>query len=210
MTLFMLFRGRRHGRLVLESVHDMPLVVLPGVFHPRLFVSTPLLLDVLDKLPLSETSSVLDMGTGTGVCAILAARKGAKVAAVDISPLAVRCAKVNVLLNSLEDRVRVLEGDLFTPVEGERFDLVIFNPPYFEGTPKDWPEYAWRGEKVLRRFAEGLRSHLAQNGRVLLSLSTEMNLVAVKAELGNYGFEIHERYRGRLVGETIFVYECTS
>ncbi len=106
--------------------------------------------------------------------------------------------------------VLLLEGDLFTPVEGERFDLVIFNPPYYEGRPKDWPEYAWRGDEVLKRFTEGIPSHLVQNGRVLLSLSTEMNLVAVKAELDRNGFEMRESRRRRLVGETIFVYECGS
>ena len=207
-TLFMQSRGRRQGRLALEIVNKIPLVVLPGVFHPGLFVSTKLLLDVLEKIPLSDDSSVLDLGTGTGVCAILAAKRGARVKAVDINPLAVRCANMNVLLNSLEDRVRVLEGNLFAPVGDERFDLVIFNPPYYEGPPRDWAEHAWRGEKVLKKFAEGLGSHLAQSGRALISLSTEMNLAEINAGLIGHGFEIQERRRRRLVGETLFACEC--
>jgi len=102
----------------------------------------------------------------------------------------------------------VLEGDLFAPVGSERYDLVVFNPPYYEGKPKDWPEYAWRGEKVLDRFMEGLCSHLTEDGRALLSLSTELNLTAIKHELNRNGFEIHEKRKRRLLGETIFVYEC--
>jgi len=206
--LFVLFRARRHGRLVLEWIQDVTLVVFPGVFHPGLFLSTPLLLGALDHLRLKAGCSVLDMGTGTGVLAIFVAKRGARATAVDISPLAMRCARVNVLLNCLEDQIRILEGDLFAPVGDERYDLVVFNPPYFEGKPKDWPEYAWRGEKVLDRFIEGVSSHLTQDGRVLLSLSTELDLAAIRYQLSRNGFEIHERRRRELPGETIFVYEC--
>jgi release factor glutamine methyltransferase len=86
--LFLVFRGRRHGRLVLDSVRGVPLVVFPEVFHPGLFLSTPLLLDALDQFQLKTGSHVLDLGTGTGVCAIFAAMKGAQVTAADISPIA--------------------------------------------------------------------------------------------------------------------------
>jgi methylase of polypeptide subunit release factors len=119
--LFLVFRGRRHGRLVLDSVRGVPLVVFPEVFHPGLFLSTPLLLDALDQFQLKTGSHVLDLETGTGVCAIFAAMKGAQVTATDISPIAVRCARVNVTINSLDDQVRVLEGDLFQPVQEKRF-----------------------------------------------------------------------------------------
>jgi release factor glutamine methyltransferase len=186
----------------------MPLIVSLGVFHPGLFVSTPLLLDALSQLLLEAGSSVLDMGTGTGVRAVFAAKTGPRVTAVDVSPLAVRCARVNAILNCLEDQIRVLQGDLFALIGNERYDLVIFNPPYFEGKPKDWPEYAWRGEKVLDRFTGGLRSHLNEGGRVLLSLSTELNLTAIKEELDRNEFEIHQRRKRRLLGETIFLCEC--
>lgn len=205
---FVIFRGRRHDRLVLERVRGVPLVVLPGVFHPNLFLSTSLLLDALDQFRLAPYLSVLDLGTGTGICAILAAMKGARVTATDISPLAVRCAKVNVAINSLEDRVRVLEGDLFAPVEAETFDLVIFNPPYYEGRPRDWPEYAWRGENVLRRFVQALGTHVNRGGRALISVSTELDLSAIKENLRTSGFEVREVRKRRLPGETMFVYEC--
>ena len=188
----------------------MPLVVFPGVFHPSLFLSTSLLLDVLDQLRLKPNSSVLDLGTGTGICAIFAAMKGAQVTATDISPLAVRCAKVNVAINYVEDRVRVVEGDLFLPVEGEKFDLVIFNPPYYEGKPRDWQEYAWRGENVLQRFVQGLGAHLAKGGMALLSVSTELDLAAIREELHANGFDVREVRKRRLPGETMLVYECVS
>jgi release factor glutamine methyltransferase len=183
-------------------------MVFPGVFHPGLFLSTTLLLDALDQVPLKKDSSVLDLGTGTGICAIFLAMKGAQATATDISPLAVRCARANVAINFMEDRVRVLEGDLFLPVEGETFDLVVFNAPYYEGNPRDWSEYAWRGERVLNRFAQGLAEHLHERGRALLTASTELDLSMVRQDLRENGFEVHEICRRRIPGETMFVYEC--
>ena len=206
---FVLFRGRRHGRLIFERIRGIPLVVFPGVFHPGLFLSTPLLLDALEDLEPETGSLVLDLGTGTGICAISIALKGARVTATDISPIAVRCARANILINNLEDRVKVLEGDLFEPVERQRFDLVIFNPPYYEGKPRDWAEYAWRGQNVLHRFAEGLGAHLTPKGRAFLSVSTEVDLLAVEKQLQENGFEAREIRKRRIPGETIYVYECT-
>jgi len=206
--VFLLLRGRRHGKLVLEKVKGIPVVVLPGVFHPGLFLSTTLLIDALEQFPLKANASVLDLGTGTGICAIFAALKGARVTATDISPLAVRCARANIALNDLEDRVSVVEGDLFQPVKGERFDLVIFNPPYYEGKPRDWPEYAWRGEDVLHRFVSDLNAHLEKGGRALVSVSTELDLSAIKDELQANGFDIYEIRKRRIPGETMFVYMC--
>lgn len=207
-VLFVLFRGRRHGRLILERVRGIPLVVFPGVFHPALFLSTPPLLDTIEKSELGTHSIVLDLGTGSGICAIFAALKGAQVTATDISPIAVRCTKANVIINNLEDRVRVLEGDLFQPIEKQRFDLVIFNPPYYEGKSTDWAEYAWRGENVLHRFVEGLSAHLTPRGKALLSVSTELDPPAIKKKLRESGFETREIRKRKIPGETIYVYEC--
>lgn len=208
-ALFVLLRGRRYGRLVFETVRGIPLVVFPGIFHPALFLSTPLLLDAIEQSELGTHSIVLDLGTGSGICAIFAALKGAQVTASDISPIAVRCARANIIVNNLEDRVRVLEGNLFQPVENERFDLIIFNPPYYEGKPTDWAEYAWRGEDVLHRFVQGLSAHLAPRGKVLLSVSTELDLSVIKRKLQDSGFGIREIRKRRIPAETIYVYECT-
>jgi HemK-related putative methylase len=207
--LFLLFGRRKCDRVVLERIRGIPIVVFPGVFHPKLFLSTTLVLDSLNQFKFGTDSSVLDLGTGTGVCAIFIAMKGTQVTATDISPIAVQCAKVNVIVNNLEDRVRVLEGDLFQPIEKQRFDLIIFNPPYYEGKPTYWAEYAWRGENVLHRFAENLSAHLTPTGKALLSVSTETDLATITKELQENGFETREIRKRRIPGETIYVYECT-
>ncbi|HLJ66370.1 MAG TPA: HemK2/MTQ2 family protein methyltransferase [Chloroflexota bacterium] len=169
---FHLFARRRHRRLVLEDVCRTPLAVLPDVFNPALFRSSELLTEcVLSSL--SPGTRLLDMGTGSGVTAVAAARQGASVVAVDISPAACRCARINTLLNGVECRVDVRQGDLFEPVGSEKFDIITFNPPFFPGTPSAPWEVAWRSDDVIARFLSGVQERLAPEGRVLVVLSSD-------------------------------------
>jgi release factor glutamine methyltransferase len=91
--------------------------------------------------------------------------------AVDINPSAVRCTRINMLLNNVEVAVR--HGDLFAPLHGERFDVVLFNPPYYRGSPVDQLDHAWRSDDVTERFAAELASHLTENGYALVVLSSD-------------------------------------
>jgi release factor glutamine methyltransferase len=112
------------------------------------------------------------MGTGSGVCAVAAARLARRVVAVDINAQAVRCAGINALLNEVQGNMDVRQGDLFTPVPGERFDLILFNPPFLRGSPSDDRDRAWRGNDVAERFAAGLDSHLKPGGSAWVLLSS--------------------------------------
>jgi HemK-related putative methylase len=170
---FALFQRHRHDRLALERVAGFDLVVLPQVFNPALFRTSDVLAEFLLRDGISPSHRVLDMGTGTGVLALAAASRGASVVAVDVNPHAVRCARLNVLLNGLEDRVEVRSSDVFRGVRGERFDLVIFNAPYLAGTAETPLEHAFRGVGVVERFGRDLRDHLTPVGRALVLLSTD-------------------------------------
>ncbi|HWQ13255.1 MAG TPA: HemK2/MTQ2 family protein methyltransferase [Roseiflexaceae bacterium] len=163
----------RHNRLVIEWVAGRPIVVLPQVFNPKLLRSGAMLAGALDERLVPEGAAVLDMGTGSGIGAVFAARRARRVVAVDINPEAVRCARINALLNRVEGRVEVRQGDLFAPLAGERFDVVLFNPPFFRGRPQDLLDHAWRSVDVAERFAAGLAAHLAPGGRALVILSSD-------------------------------------
>jgi release factor glutamine methyltransferase len=200
--------SRRYGRLVLEQIDGVPLLVLPQVFNPVLLRSGAIMARAVDGLPLEKPArlAVLDLGTGSGIGAVFAARRGASVVAVDINPEAVRCARINALLNHLADRIEVRHGDLFEPVRGQRFDLVLFNPPYYRGTPRDDLDRAWRGRDVFERFAAGLADVLTPEGYALLVLSTDGDCEELLAALATAGFRDDVVDRRNLINEVVTVH----
>jgi release factor glutamine methyltransferase len=132
--------------------------------------------DVLGSVVLDEVrpgERVLDMGTGSGVNAILAAKRGADVVAVDVNPHAVRAARVNAERNGVADRVEIGRSDLFAAVEG-RFDLVVFDPPFRWMKPRDWAEASITDEdyRSLTAFFARVREHLTEDGRILVFFGT--------------------------------------
>jgi release factor glutamine methyltransferase len=205
---FRLFQQHRHRRLTLERVGDLPVLVLADVFNPTLFHSSEALIKQLDSVPVGPGMTVLDMGTGSGIGAIVAARRGARVVAVDISPEAVRCARINVLLNRVEDNVEVRCGDLFEPVAGEQFDLILFNPPFFAGTPGELWEHAWRSEDALDRFARDLPGFLSPGGRALLIVSS--TTVGVSEALTGHHLQSQLLWKRDMVNERLMVLEWTA
>ncbi|HYI15882.1 MAG TPA: methyltransferase [Thermomicrobiales bacterium] len=216
---YLLTQRHRYDQLVVEHVHGQPFIVLPQVFNPKLFRSGEFLVGVLKPLPASagyplgggwggvSGESILDMGTGSGVGAVFAARRASRVVAVDINPHAVRCARINVLLNGVESTVEVREGDLFAPVAGEHFDLILFNPPYFRGAPRDPLDHAWRSLDVVERFAAELGDHLTPSGYALVVLSTDGDTPAFLSAFERNHLDITVAARTELINETLTVYQ---
>jgi HemK-related putative methylase len=202
---FLLPRVRRH---VLESVQGLPMVVWPDVLNPVVFRSGEYFAGIIGKLPRGEGGRALDMGTGSGICGIFAAKRGYRVTAVDLNPEAVRCAKINCLLNAVETQVEVRQGDLFDPVRGERFDLVLFNPPFFRGEPTTLFEMAWRSRDALERFAAGLPDALADDGQALILLSTDGEGAALVAALQANRFLLEVAGRRNFGNEIMTVYSA--
>jgi HemK-related putative methylase len=201
--------GQRYGRLVLEWVEDVPVVVLPGVFNPVLLRTGEILAREVARRYRhrgGEGKRALDMGTGSGAGAVFAARAGFRVVAADINPDAVRCARINALMNRVESLVDVREGDLFASVAADRFDLVTFNPPFFHGEPKDAQDRAWRSTDVMERFAAGLRGHLTRDGEALIVFSSDGEEEAMLDALRSAGFEPEIATRKDLWNEVVTVY----
>jgi release factor glutamine methyltransferase len=203
--------ARRYRRLVLERLDGVPLLVYPDVFNPVLFRTGAILARAVAHEYRAGSAAgklALDMGTGAGACALFAARQGFRVIAVDVNPEAVRCARVNALMSRLDAHVEVREGDLFGPVTGERFDLVLFNPPFFRGEPEDALDRAWRSPDVVERFAAGLPGHLAPGGRALVVLSTDGGERAMLDALERAGLETGVLQRQDLGNEVVTVYSA--
>lgn len=155
----------------------VPIAAIEAHIHPRHSVFSPVrseYVDLVAQAPMPEVdggAEVFDLGTGTGVLAAVLARRGAsRVVATDINPRAVDNARENIQRLGLEDRVEVLEANLFPP---GRADLVVCNPPWLPGTATSALELGIYDEdsSMLRGVLDGLGAHLLPGGEGWLILS---------------------------------------
>ena len=210
------FLERKVRQLTLEYVCDVPLLALPYTLNAGIFRGGEFLARVVEghkyacPLPSIVNPLALDMGTGTGVGAVFAARRGYKVIGVDINPEAVRCARINVLLNNLEEKIDIRPGDLFEPVSEEQFDLITFNPPWFRGEPKNLFDLAWRSNDVMERFAEGLPDRLTETGRALILLSTDGDGAGMLNALKRNKLHVESIAQHHFGNEIMIVYMATK
>lgn len=148
-------------------------------------------------LPVRAGDRVLEIGTGIGLAAVLAARAGARVVATDVLPAAVRCATDNARLNGVEDRVEVRLGDGLAPVRGQSFDLICTSPPQMPTPPDrertDAMAAADNGGRdgwaLLDRVIAESPSHLVRGGRLVFTLFGFLGIKRALRKLAEAGLE---------------------
>jgi len=171
---------------------------------------------IAENLLVNENDVVLDMGTGCGILGILAAKKARKVAAVDINPHAVRCAKMNAKLNGVMGKMDIRLGNLFEAVnKKERFSLILFNAPYLPteaGEQGTWIGRAWAGgptgRQVIDEFISQASSHLRKDGRILLVQSTLSNVDETLRRLEKEGLQAKVIAEKKVAFEKIVVIQA--
>ncbi|AMO99896.1 methyltransferase domain protein [Collimonas arenae] len=142
--------------------------------HPHYGVYSPVrgeYIGLVAQAPLPSTKLAFDIGTGTGVLAALLAKRGvARVIATDMDPRALTCARENLARLDADDKVTLMQTDLFP--EG-RAPLVICNPPWVPARPSSPIEHAVYDpeSRMLRGFLGGLAAHLEPGGEGWLILS---------------------------------------
>lgn len=140
---------------------------------------------------------VLEIGTGIGLAAVMAARAGARVVATDVVEAAVQCARANAVLNGVADRVDVRLGDGFEPVRGLTFDLICTSPPQMPTPPDreraDAAAAADNGGRdgwsLLDRVIAGAPAHLNPGGRLVFTLFAFLGVKTALGKLADAGFE---------------------
>ena len=173
--------------------------VTPATLIPR--PETELLVELaLQHIPQQGTCRVLDLGTGSGAIAlsIAHARPDAEVVAVDASAAALEVARFNMQQLNLGN-VRLLHSDWFGALQGERFDVIVSNPPYIaaddahlgQGDVRFEPPSALisgaHGLDDIRRICAQARAHLRPEGWLLFEHGYDQ-AVQVRALLQQYGF----------------------
>lgn len=203
---FKLFQQRRYHQLVLEHINRKPFIVLPEVFNPALFFTSSFFVEQFAQ-HIPADAHVLDMGTGSGVGAIFAAQSAAQVTALDINPEAVRCTQINALMNRVEGKITIQQSDLFEAIQGQRFDVVLFNPPFYRGTPQTKQDFAWRSEDTVERFAAQLADHLTPDGYALVILSSNSDEPRFMDAFRANHFEISIIAQRDLTSEILTIYK---
>jgi len=182
--------SRATGRTSIVTIDGFTLKVPEGVFHPQFFYSSRILIEELRRIDLAGRQ-VLDMGTGSGILALAAARRGATVLAVDVNPAAAKAASANAEANGLAGRVSVRTSDLFAGVGDEKFDVIVWNPPFYPKPPLHPARAAWdAGDsyEVIRRFAASAASHLHRGGKCILIFSSDMDIPMIIGMFTLHGF----------------------
>jgi release factor glutamine methyltransferase len=188
-----LLHQRVHKRIPIQYLlhqawfYGFPFYVNPHVLIPR--PETELLVDEALKLAKPGTH-ILDIGTGPGTIALTLAKQlggAVTVTATDLSKEALRVARINRQM--LGVNVELRQGDLFEPVAGERFDIIISNPPYIDQSlrPTLDAEVVWHEPEIAlfsptpdacyfyRRLATGGKAHLKPGGHLLVEMGAGMS-----------------------------------
>ncbi|WP_445397893.1 HemK2/MTQ2 family protein methyltransferase [Streptomyces sp. LE64] len=180
---------------------DPEVVTVPGVYAPQ--DDTRLLAAALAREDITRDTDALDLCTGSGTLALAAARRGARVTAVDISRRAVWNARLNALL--ARRRIRVRRGDLTAPLpHGRRFDLVVSNPPYVPspdtataGAGRAW-DAGVGGRLLLDRICDDVPPLLRRGGLLLLVHSGLCNPQETLQRLTSTGLRATVSVRARV------------
>jgi release factor glutamine methyltransferase len=179
----------------------MRLLPLPGVFQPP--SDSYMLADQLRRERLGPHVSVLDLCTGSGHLAVVAALAGASTVAIDVSRRAMLSVRVNAWLNGV--RVTPMRGDMFAPVAGRRFDLIVSNPPYLPHPDEELPHRGLRravdagprGRAFLDRICAEVGGYLTPGGVLLLVHSSVCGERETLEALASRGLEAEVVFRHR-------------
>lgn len=177
-------RTRKPASYLLNKAYigGIPFYVDERVIVPRSYLGEILLDENFSLIPdAGDVGRVLDLCTGSGCLAIVAAQAfpNAQIDAVDLSPGAIEVARKNVRESGFKDRINVFKGDLFAPLKGRKYDLIVTNPPYVDaagvkGLPPECrhePKMAFAagrdGTEIAQRILKEAAAHLTPSGALL-------------------------------------------
>lgn len=197
--------------------NQIRLQVNPGVFHPGLFFSTKILLNYLKGIDFKGYKT-LELGAGSGIVSIYAASKGANVLSTDINPEAIENIKENILLNTSLIRentgfIAVVESDLFSHIEKNKFDYILLNPPFYRGEIKKNSDYAWYCGLELNFFSslfKNLENYIHDETLILMIISEDAELQEIRKLADASHFDMNCIHTHKNILETNFIFRIQS
>lgn len=192
------------------SYKNIDIKIFPTVFFPHFTISTKLLIDFLESKTLAS-KTFLELGCGTGIISVFAAKKNAMVTASDINSEAIKNALFNAKLNDV--KIEAIESDLFQKMEGSVFDLIVINPPYYPKNPKNMAENAWFCGENFEYFNQlflQLDKHIHSKSEVYMILSIDCEIKKIEAIAFEQNFQLSEIQRIKVNGELNFIFEIAQ
>ena len=154
-----------------------------------------------------QGKKTLDMGCGSGIAGLMAASKGANCTSVDINPESVKCTEENFLINGY--KAKTYESNLFENLDNtNKFDIIFFNPPYYEYEPKNDFERGFGGGKdyrVIRDFVKKAGNFLNESGYLCLIVSSDMKIEKMFSILNENGFFYNILQKTSTFFETFYI-----
>jgi release factor glutamine methyltransferase len=191
------------------SYGNIRLEIPPEVFHPGFFFSTRLLLRYISALSL-KGQRFLELGAGSGLISIAAAKNGATVTATDINPVAVGCLRRNCDQNNV--KAEIILADLFTDIPEQSFDIIAINPPYYKKQPQTMADHAWycgeNGEYFVQLFTN-LEEYIHKNSNVLIVLSEECDIDMINKIASSHNFYMQKKITKKSLWENLYIYQIT-
>ncbi len=166
---------------------------------------------LLEQVRKYAEGDVLDMGTGSGIQAIAAAKKAKSVIAVDIGKDALKEAKQNAKKEGT--KILFIQSDLFSKIKKKKFDVIIFNPPYLPQDKgiNDIQIYGGRkGYETIAKFLEGANDFLKENGIILLLFSSLSKKDKIDNFIGDFGFEKELLDEKPFFFEKLYIYKIAK
>jgi release factor glutamine methyltransferase len=189
------------------------LTVRPTVFHPKFFISSERFAEFLGTLDLTG-KHVCEIGTGSGILALAAARSGAElVVASDINPAASLSANENSVANGLGGRVTGVCMNLMAamPVR-PLFDVILSSPPKHAGEPRNVADRGWHAGPAYRDIAplfDQARERLKPGGYMYVMVSSDTDLDLFSALIDKAGFDSELVREYSLVVESLIIFKLT-
>ncbi len=189
------------------SYKNISVWVEPTVFPPFLTISTKLLLELIEPLPL-KNKTFLELGCGCGIISISAAQKGARVTATDINEVALSALQQNAASNRVW--IEIVKSDLFEKLQGKIFDYIAINPPYYPKNPISVAQNAWFcGEnfEYFEMLFEQIPKFLTAENATYMILSEDCDLDKIKAKALKNDIAFDLILEKRVAFETNFIFE---
>jgi release factor glutamine methyltransferase len=171
--------------------------------HPEVYKPSKDTFLLADNLDITRKDEILEIGTGTGLIAVYSAQRSKRVVATDIDEKAIKCALQNVIANRTYN-VELKNGDLFEPVQNEKYDLILFNTYNADANDKkNQSEDYSKSREIIDKFILELNDYLNEGGRFQIVQSSDCDIEKTISKLEESGFVVEIKAREKILSSEL-------